>query len=117
MPAAAGRLNKTFKQAKASAAWMSMRRGAGRAGIITRHCRCWQCSFSNRNACEWEKNLQTTVPEVRAVLMYLLDVWSWDEREIIAWSRWRQHRNRIAKESHCRRRERLRRKRVLEKAL
>lgn len=45
-----------------------------------------------------------TVPEVRALLVHLLDVRRWDEAEILYWSAWRQQRNRIAKECHCRRR-------------
>jgi hypothetical protein len=45
-----------------------------------------------------------TVPEVRALLQHLLEKRVWDEREILIWSVWRQERNRIAKESHRRRR-------------
>lgn len=45
-----------------------------------------------------------TVPEVRALLVHLLDVRRWDEDEILHWSAWRQERNRIAKECHSRRR-------------
>jgi len=45
-----------------------------------------------------------TVPEVRALLVHLLDVRRWDEAEILHWSGWRQERNRIAKECHSRRR-------------
>jgi hypothetical protein len=45
-----------------------------------------------------------TVPEVRALLQHLLEKRVWDEPEILAWSTWRQERNRIAKESHRRRR-------------
>lgn len=51
-----------------------------------------------------------TVPEVRAVLKRLLDLRQWDEQEIIAWSDWRQERNRIAKECHKRRRQTERRR-------
>lgn len=52
-----------------------------------------------------------TVPEVRAILRYLLDLRHWDEDEIIAWSNWRMERNRVAKESHeARRRNELRRR-------
>ena len=45
-----------------------------------------------------------TVPEVRALLVHLLDVRRWDEAEILQWSMWLQERNRIAKECHSRRR-------------
>jgi hypothetical protein len=51
-----------------------------------------------------KKEPQMTVPEVRALLVHLLDVRRWDEAEILYWSAWRQQRNRIAKECHCRRR-------------
>ena len=52
-----------------------------------------------------------TVPEVRAVLRHLLDLRQWDEDEILAWSQWRQERNRQAKLSHTRRRRAERRRR------
>ena len=60
-----------------------------------------------------------TVPEVRAVLKHLLDLRRWDEEEILAWSQWRQERNRRAKLSHGRRRaqRRRRRRRKRKKAL
>jgi hypothetical protein len=45
-----------------------------------------------------------TVPEVRALLVHLLDKRRWDEEEILRWSAWRQERNRIAKECHRKRR-------------
>ena len=45
-----------------------------------------------------------TVPEVRALLVHLLDTRQWDEAEILHWSAWRQERNRIAKECHRKRR-------------
>jgi hypothetical protein len=45
-----------------------------------------------------------TVPEVRALLMHLLDKRRWDAGEILRWSAWRQERNRIAKECHRKRR-------------
>ena len=45
-----------------------------------------------------------SVPEVRAILWHLLDTRRWDEDEIVAWSQWRQERNRIAKECHRKRR-------------
>lgn len=45
-----------------------------------------------------------TVPEVRALLVHLLDKRCWDEAEILRWSAWRQERNRIAKECHRKRR-------------
>lgn len=46
-----------------------------------------------------------SVPEVRAVLVHLLDTRRWDEDAIREWSRWRQERNRIAKECHRTRRQ------------
>ena len=46
-----------------------------------------------------------TVPEVRALLVHLLDKRRWDEAEILRWSAWRQGRNRIAKECHRKRRQ------------
>jgi hypothetical protein len=46
-----------------------------------------------------------SVPEVRALLGHLLDKRLWDEDKIIAWSRWRQERNRVAKACHCKRRQ------------
>ena len=45
-----------------------------------------------------------TVPEVRALLQHLLEKRQWDEEEILAWSAWRQERNRIAKACHRKRR-------------
>jgi hypothetical protein len=46
-----------------------------------------------------------TVPEVRAVLVHLLETRQWDEAEILHWSEWRQERNRVAKECHRNRRQ------------
>jgi hypothetical protein len=46
-----------------------------------------------------------TVPEVRALLVHLLDARRWDEAEILHWSAWRRERNRIAKECHRKRRQ------------
>lgn len=46
-----------------------------------------------------------TVPEVRALLVHLLDTRRWDEAEILHWSAWRRERNRIAKECHRKRRQ------------
>jgi hypothetical protein len=46
-----------------------------------------------------------TVPEVRAVLVHLLETRQWDEAEVLDWSHWRQERNRIAKECHRKRRQ------------
>jgi hypothetical protein len=47
------------------------------------------------------------VPEVRAVLLHLLDARAWDEDEILRWSDWRRDRNRRAAESHRKRRAKL----------
>ena len=46
-----------------------------------------------------------SVPEVRALLVHLLDTRRWDENEILEWSQWRQERNRIAKACHRKRRQ------------
>jgi hypothetical protein len=46
-----------------------------------------------------------SAPEVRALLVHLLDTRRWDEDQILAWSKWRQERNRIAKECHRKRRQ------------
>lgn len=53
------------------------------------------------------------MPEVRAVLVYLLDGRVWDEAEILRWSRWRRDRNRTAGECHAKRRAKLLRRRKL----
>jgi hypothetical protein len=45
-----------------------------------------------------------TVPEVRALLVHLLEVRVWDVAEILEWSAWRQERNRRAAVSHRKRR-------------
>jgi len=45
-----------------------------------------------------------SVPEVRAVLVHLLERRKWDIAEILRWSAWRQERNRKAKECHWKRR-------------
>ncbi len=45
-----------------------------------------------------------TVPEVRALLVHLLDVRVWDLDEILWWSHWRMQRNRQAAASHRKRR-------------
>ena len=44
-----------------------------------------------------------TVPEVRALLVYLLDTRVWDLDEILGWSHWRMARNRHAAASHRKR--------------
>jgi hypothetical protein len=55
-----------------------------------------------------------TVPEVRAILVHLLEVRRWDVNEILKWSEWRRERNRIARECHeKRRRAELARRRIL----
>ena len=45
-----------------------------------------------------------TVPEVRALLVHLLEVRAWDVAEILGWSAWRRERNRRAAASHRKRR-------------
>jgi hypothetical protein len=54
-----------------------------------------------------------TVPEVRALLVHLLEVRDWDVAEILRWSAWHQERNRRTAVSHRKRRlaERRRRQR------
>ena len=51
-----------------------------------------------------EKIPQMSVPEVRALLIHLLDVRKWDVAEILLWSEWRRERNRRAAASHRKRR-------------
>ena len=61
-----------------------------------------------------------TVPEVRALLVHLLEVRAWDVAEILTWSAWRQERNRRAAASHRKRRlaeRRRQRSRIREPAL
>jgi hypothetical protein len=45
-----------------------------------------------------------SVPEVRALLVHLLEVRVWDADEILRWSDWRRERNRRAAASHRKRR-------------
>jgi hypothetical protein len=45
-----------------------------------------------------------SVPEVRALLIHVLEKRRRDEDDIPCWSAWRQERNRIAKQSHRKRR-------------
>jgi hypothetical protein len=52
-----------------------------------------------------KKEPQLMVPEVRALLVHLLDVRRWPEEEILHGSAWRQERNRSAKEGHRKRRQ------------
>jgi len=67
---------------------------------------------------EWgEKEPQMSVPEVRALLIHLLEVLAWDVDEILRWSHWRRERNRQAAASHRkRRRAKQRRRRVRSRA-
>ena len=51
-----------------------------------------------------KKEPQMTVPEVRALLVHLLEVSVWDIGEILSWSSWRRERNRRAATSHRKRR-------------
>lgn len=53
-----------------------------------------------------------SVPEVRALLIHLLDVRMWDTEEILRWSEWRRERNRRAAVSHRKRRRAERRRRA-----
>jgi hypothetical protein len=57
-----------------------------------------------------------TVPEVRALLVHLLEVRDWDVAEVLAWSAWRQERNRRAAASHRKRRLAERRQRIRSRA-
>ena len=89
-----------------SAVWTNTRRGAGWAGTTIRPCRCWRYGSWDSKGGGWgKKEAQISVPEVRAVLVHLLDTRGWDETEIMHWSEWRQKRNRIAKECHRKRRQ------------
>ena len=45
-----------------------------------------------------------TVPEVRALIVYLLDVREWDVDEILWWSHWRREWNYQATGAHRKRR-------------
>ena len=88
--------------------------GLGRAGTTTRRCRCWPWRSWCCSGRGWgEKEPGMTVPEVRALLVHLLEVRAWDVAEILRWSAWRQERNRRAAASHRKRRlaERRRRQR------
>ena len=83
-----------------------MRRGAGWGGTTTRPFPFWLCGSLDCKSGGWgKKEPQMTVPEVRALLVHLLDKRQWDEDEILHWSAWRQERNRIAKECHWKRRQ------------
>jgi hypothetical protein len=57
-----------------------------------------------------------TVPEVRVLLVHLLEVREWDVAEILRWSEWRRERNRRAAASHRKRLAELRRRRVPSRA-
>ena len=57
-----------------------------------------------------------TVPEVRALLVHLLDTRDWDPDEILWWSRWRMERNRKAAAGHRKRRAAERRRRMRSRA-
>jgi hypothetical protein len=57
-----------------------------------------------------------TVPEVRALIVHLLDVREWDVDEILWWSHWRQERNRKAAAHRKRRLAELRRRGVRSRA-
>ena len=57
-----------------------------------------------------------TVPEVRALLVHLLDIRVWDPAEILWWSQWRMARNRQAAAGHRRRRAAERRRRMRSRA-
>ena len=63
-----------------------------------------------------KKELQITVPEVRALLIHLLEVREWDVDEILGWSHWRRDRNRRAATSHRKRRRAERRRRMRSRA-
>jgi hypothetical protein len=66
---------------------------------------------------EWgKKEPQMTVPEVRALLVHLLELRVWDVEEILWWSQWRRERNRRAAASHRKRRRAERRRRVRSRA-
>jgi hypothetical protein len=98
-------VEQSFQAAKGGVVWTSTRREAGWVGTIIPRCRYWPCGSWCCNGGDWEKKEpQMTVPEVRALLVHLLEVRRWDEAEILHWSAWRQERNWIAKECDCRHR-------------
>ena len=57
-----------------------------------------------------------TVPEVRALLVHLLEVREWDVAEILKWSAGRRERNRRATAGHRKRRHAERRRRQRSRA-
>jgi hypothetical protein len=56
-----------------------------------------------------------SVPEVRAVLAFLLETRTWDVAEVLKWHRWRVERNRRAAASHAKRRAAELKKRLRDK--
>ena len=96
---------------------MSTRHEAGSVGTTIPPFRCWPWDSWYYREYEWgEKEPQMTVPEVRALLVHLLEVRVWDVEEILWWSHWRRERNRQAAVSHRKRRRVERRRRVRSRA-
>ena len=84
---------------------MNTRHEAGSVGTTIRLSPCWPSGSWYYREYEWgKKEPQMSVPEVRALLVHLLDVRVWDVEEILRWSHWRRERNRRAAVSHRKRR-------------
>ena len=96
---------------------MSTRHEAGSVGTTIRPSPCWPWDSWYYREYEWgKKEPQMSVPEVRALLVHLLEVRVWDVEEILWWSHWRRERNRRAAVSHRKRRRAERRRRVRSRA-
>src|SRR5262249_28402806 len=99
------------------AASTNTRPAAGLVGITTRRFLCSHFRSSSSNEHGWgKKEPRMTVPEVRALLVHLLEVRTWDLDEILRWSQWRMARNRQAAASHGKRRAAAWRRRVRSRA-
>ena len=84
---------------------MNTRHEAGSVGTTIRPSPCWHWRSWYYREYEWgKKEPQMSVPEVRALLVHLLEVRVWDVEEILRWSHWRRERNRRAAISHRKRR-------------
>jgi hypothetical protein len=91
---------------------MSTRHEAGSVGTTIRPSPYWPWRSWYYREYEWgKKEPQMSVPEVRALLVHLLEVRVWDVDEILWWSHWRRERNRRAAASHRKRRRAERRRR------
>ena len=93
---------------------MSTKREAGSAGTTIRPSPCWPRDSWYYREYEWgKKEPQMTVPEVRALLVHLLEVRVWDADEIlkmVPFGRWGCNRRAAASHRKRRRAERRRRR-------